>query len=190
MVPIARPPTSFPQPFPGAAPFINQSFPTVDISSLNMFPVSAGGKPVIPIPTMPSESLPLYHVTTPLVISPVCHHTPLSYPQCVTTPPCHIPSVSPHPLVISPVCHHTPLSYPQCVTTPPCHIPSVSPHPLVISPVCHHTPLSYPQCVTTPPCHIPSVTTPPCHIPSVSPQYPPNMSPCVIILSLFSSRSY
>ena len=55
MAHMPRPPTSFAQPFP--TPFItNQSFPTVDIHSLSMFPVSAG-KSVIPIPTLPSEFL-------------------------------------------------------------------------------------------------------------------------------------
>lgn len=55
MVPMPRPPTSFSQPFPGA-PFLaaNQSFPTVDMSALSMFPVSAGGKPVLPIPAIPT----------------------------------------------------------------------------------------------------------------------------------------
>ena len=55
MIPVPRPPTSFPQPFPGGPFLANQPFPTVDVNSLSMFPVSAGGKPVIPIPTIPSE---------------------------------------------------------------------------------------------------------------------------------------
>lgn len=114
MVPIARPPTSFTQPFPGA-PFINQSFPTVDISTLNMFPVSAGGKPVIPIPTMPSKSPHPCHHTQP----PLNHHIPLSPHQIPTLPP------APDPISSKP-CGDTP---PLCVTT-------VSPHPSL----CHHTP--------------------------------------------------
>ena len=48
MVPVARPPTSFAaQPFPGAPFLVSQSFPTVDINALSMFPVSGGGKQVL-----------------------------------------------------------------------------------------------------------------------------------------------